>query len=93
MNQIVVRLRPDIARAFQSGATVHHVAGAAELAAVLDRFGADLEPQHPGSADPQLASYFTISGLSVNQAEQAAAALRELDAVEAAYVQPSPSPA
>jgi hypothetical protein len=93
MIEVVVRLRPDTARAFRNGAVARGVAGATEVAAVLDRFGAALQPQHPGISDPQLASYFTISGLSVAEAEQIAAALRELDAVEAAYIQPRASPA
>jgi hypothetical protein len=91
--EIVVRLRSDTARAFQGSGGARGIAGAAEVEAVLNRFGVQLKPQHPGISDPELASYFTISAVSSAQAEQIAAALRELDAVEAAYVQPPSSPA
>ena len=91
--EIVVRLRADAARAFLGWRGAGEVAGTAEVAAVLNRFGVKLMPQHPGIVDPDLASYFTITAASFAQAEAIAAALRELDVVEAAYVQPPPSPA
>jgi hypothetical protein len=91
--EIVVRLRPETARVFQGSTGARDVAGAAKVEALLRRFGVDLKPQHPGVADSELASYFTISAVSSAQAEQIAAALRELDVVEAAYIQPPPSPA
>lgn len=91
--EIVVRLRSDAADAFLGRRGPGEVAGIAEVAAVLRRFKVELTPQHPGIADPDLASYFTITAASFAQAEAIAAALRELDVVEAAYVQPPPSPA
>jgi hypothetical protein len=91
--EIVVRLRSDAADAFLGRPGAGAVAGTAEVAAVLSRFGVKLTPQHPGIADPDLASYFTITAASFAQAEAIAAALRKLDVVEAAYIQPPPSPA
>jgi hypothetical protein len=92
MVDIVVRLRPDIAPLFHIGGD--QAVEAMEVTAVLKQFGVDLRPQHPGASDPELQSYFTISGVSSTaEAERIAAALRKLDAVEAAYVQPLASPA
>jgi hypothetical protein len=93
MVDIVVRLRPDIAPLFHMGGDQAAVE-VMEVMAVLRQFGVDLRPQHPGASDPELQSYFTISGVSSTpEAERIAAALRKLDAVEAAYVQPLASPA
>jgi len=64
-----------------------------QLRGVLSRFRVDLRPQHSGTADPQLQAYFTIPVDTPDRAGRLATALRELDAVEAAYVQPPPEPA
>lgn len=90
MTDVVVRLLADAAGAFRGGV---QDASVTELETVLTRFGAELRPQHPGVSDPQLQSYFTISVESAQQADRIAAALRTLDAVDTAYVQPRPSPA
>ena len=93
MVDIVVRLRPDIASLFHGDGDQAAVE-VMEVTAVLRRFGVDLKPQHPGASDAELQSYFTISGVaSAAEAERIAAALRKLEAVEAAYVQPLASPA
>jgi hypothetical protein len=91
--EVAVRLRRDIADAFRSAAGRQNIAGAAEVRAVLSSFGVELKPLSAAVSDPELGSYFTITGLSLSQAERLAAQLRELGAVEAAYVQPFPSPA
>jgi hypothetical protein len=91
--EIIVRLHPDVARTLLGRRGAGTVPGAAEVTAVLGRFGVELTPQHPGLSDPNLAAYFTVSAPSFAQAEAIAAALRELDAVEAAYIQPPPHPA
>jgi hypothetical protein len=90
MTEIVVRLRPETARAIQSGA--QDDGRTRELKAVLSQFHVELKPQHPGTPDSQLQAYFTISGVPIAQAERIAAALRDVDTVEAAYVQPSATP-
>jgi len=90
MTEVVVRLRPQIARVLQG--IDQDAPGASQLRAVLSRFGAELKPQHPGTQDPGLQSYFVISGVSATQADSIAAALRRLESVEAAYVQPIPIP-
>ena len=62
-----------------------------ELSRMMRRFAIDLVPQHPGSTDADLASFFVIEGVPPEQADQIAASLRELGAVRAAYVKPVPS--
>ena len=89
--EIVVRLRADAARDLLSG--LQDAAGGRELKAVLTEFGVELKAQHPGASDPEIQSYFTISGASSAQAERIASALRELEVVETAYLQPPVSPA
>jgi hypothetical protein len=89
--EIVVRLRPETARGLQGGSPDD--VAVARLTAVLSEVGAELTPQHPGIVDPTLQSYYTVTGLSDEDAHRVAAALRELDEVEAAYEQPPPSPA
>jgi hypothetical protein len=95
--EIVVRLRPDVARAFQDKSAVANSAATRDairdMEAVLARFGAKMRPQHPGVSDPGLAAYFTVQGVSPSRAEELAAALRQLKTVEAAYVKPPAEPA
>ncbi len=90
MAEVVVRLRPETARVFHGKAA--DAPGARQLKATLSQLGAELQPQHPGTSDPELQSYFTISGLPTSQADRVSAQLRKLEGVEAAYVQPSPAP-
>lgn len=87
--EIVIRLRADIARAFRTGT---RATGIDELNAALSRFGVDLKPQHPRTTEAELQSYFTISNVPSERAEEITAALRMLDVVEGAYVQPPASP-
>jgi len=56
------------------------------------QLGLDLAPQFGGAADPDLARYFVAEVPPTADAEQAAEALRRLREVDAAYVQPEPSP-
>jgi hypothetical protein len=90
--EIVVRLRSDVARAFQNKSAARNSAGAAEIESVLARYGAEMRPQHPGVSDPELGAYFTIHGISSTQADELMTALRHLEAVEAAYAKPPASP-
>jgi hypothetical protein len=89
--EIVVRLRDEAARALRGSAP--DAAAATELEALLAGFGVRLTPQHPGVSDSELQSYFTISGIPLNEAERLASALRRLEVVEAAYIQPPVTPA
>ncbi|WP_140634437.1 hypothetical protein [Methylibium rhizosphaerae] len=65
----------------------------ASLQAALGGFGGTLVPMYPGISDAELASWFTVTGVPLAQADELAARLRALDSVDAAYVQPTPSPA
>jgi len=90
VTEIVVRLRDDAARNWYAGADASPVAA---LRAALVRHGVELTGQYPGASDPQLRTWFTVSTPSPERAEDIAASLRGLDAVDAAYVQPRPDPA
>ena len=54
----------------------------------LARLGVSLRPMHPGVEDADLARYFTLSGVSGKEGEKVLVALRDLDAVTAAYGKP-----
>jgi hypothetical protein len=90
---IVVRLKPDAARAVQSG----RLAGASgtdlePLARVLDELGIRLVPQHPGVSDPVLETWFTVSGEPPAERARIAGILDALPAVDGAFVKAPASP-
>ena len=58
----------------------------------LEKLGLTLEPMHPGESDPALATYFTVEVPDAATADRAIGALRDHDAVEAAYVKPAEEP-
>jgi hypothetical protein len=89
--EIVVRLRSDTAEAFRAHASEDPALKRIE--AVLGDARAMMTPQFPEVVDPEQQRYFTVSGLPDAEGERIAAALLELDEVEAAYAQPPPSPA
>ncbi len=91
LTEIVVRLRVDVAGALHAGAA--DAPGIAGLAGVLKRFAVELKPQHPRATDAELKSYFSVPNVPIEEAERIASALRGIEAVEAAYVQPPVSPA
>lgn len=85
--EIVVQLREDVAFTRQGRiATSESAPVLAELQGLLSDLGVDLVPVHPGTEDPELATFFTVSGADPSQAEQITTALRGLDTVRAAYV-------
>jgi len=88
---IVVQLRPEAAQSFRAHDSEDPAVQ--RIDAVLAESGAMMSPQFPDIADPLLQSYYVVFGLPDDQGERVAAALRELDEVEAAYEQPRPSPA
>lgn len=90
MKNVIVRLRGDVARAWASGGQDER---AAAVRTALTRMRAELRPQHPGVADPELQSWFTVSVANEEQAESIVSLLREMEAVEAAYVEPRAEPA
>ena len=64
-----------------------------ELDDKLAQLGASLRPMHPEVEDAELASYFTLTGAEGLEDEEVLAALRDLDAVSAAYMKPPAEPA
>lgn len=88
----VVRFGPEAASAL-AGGTPPESAGFTGLASILADSGAQLRPQFPGVTDPELRSYYILTGVADEDAERVTAALRELDEVEYAYPQPTPFPA
>lgn len=81
MAQVVVKLRPGGAE----DARTDLLRTAAEL-------GIDLTPVDPTGTDPSLAATFVGDAPDPEQAERAAAALRQHDAVEGAYFKPPDAP-
>jgi hypothetical protein len=59
-----------------------------KLRAVLAELGLDVEPLHPGTTDPELATHFVITVPDEQSAAEVSRRLRETGAVEAAYVKP-----
>jgi hypothetical protein len=55
--------------------------------------GTTLAPQHPGTRDPELASWYVAEVADPAGAERLAVALRGTPGVEAAYVKPGDEPA
>jgi hypothetical protein len=51
-----------------------------------------LEPLHPGSEEPSLASWYEVAVEDPAEAEDVAARLRSLPRIEAAYVEPPSGP-
>jgi hypothetical protein len=51
-----------------------------------------LEPLHPGTTERSLASWFRVDVPTPLEAESIASRLRDLDGVEAAYVEPHSAP-
>jgi len=89
--ETIVRVESALAGALaESPATDSTARG---LMAALERYGAILEPLHPGSTDDELRCYFTVSGIVPGQEEDVAAALRAQPGVRAAYVKPPVAPA
>jgi hypothetical protein len=64
-----------------------------EAGALARAAGTKLAPQHPGTSDPELASWYVAELADPAAAERLAAALRDTRGVEAAYVKPGDEPA
>ena len=56
-----------------------------------DGLGATLSPLHPGTEDPELATYF-VARVEGADAERIAQGLMRLDGVDGAYVKPPAAP-
>jgi hypothetical protein len=88
--RITVQVAPDVARAL---AGVEPPSRAAQrLIDVASRRTSSLEPVHPGVDDPSLATWFTLTVRTPNDAERLLDELLEDPAVEAAYIKPTDFP-
>ncbi|MEN8650748.1 hypothetical protein ABCR94_08965 [Streptomyces sp. 21So2-11] len=85
--EVVVQLRTVPQRATAGGGPA---AGDVRTVRALlkGRFGAGVEPLHPGVGDPALRGWHRVAVPADVDAEAVAAALRALPEVEAAYVKP-----
>jgi hypothetical protein len=89
---IVVRLQPAVARALHDRLERQELPPAAqELLTILDRYGAEIRAQHPGSTDPELTAFFTVLGATGDKVMRLRQALADLEAVDAAYTKPPPA--
>jgi hypothetical protein len=88
--EVIVQLRPDVARALRGQAPAS--AESRAIVAVLGEHGVALEPVHVSAVEPAAASYFRLEVPDLQAAETVIAALRAVDAVEAAYPKPRASP-
>jgi hypothetical protein len=84
--RVILELEAEAARALQRPAAVKPLpAAAAQLRQLAATLSLDLQPLHPGVADPRLATYFfadVADGAAVDR-------LRGCAAVVAAYVKPA----
>jgi hypothetical protein len=83
---ITVQTREDVARDLVKDRP--RLSGTRKLRAVLSELGLQLEPLHPGTSEPELATHFFITVPDAEAAEEVSRRLRESGAVEAAYVKP-----
>jgi len=84
--QITIQLSPAVASALARGETGNPEAR--ELLRLEKELGIRLRPLHPGTADPQLASYFTVEVAEASAAQDMMVRLRKVKGVEAAYTKP-----
>jgi hypothetical protein len=87
---VIVMLRADTSAAAR-GAPSGDLAVAEAVAATVERFSGQLQPQHPDTDDPGLSAYYVATVPTVREAEALAAELRDTAGVEAAYVKPQPA--
>lgn len=86
MSQLVVQLSPSAAADLAAGEPKTSAAQAVSRA--VQSAGGTVSPMHPGTADPALASYFSVDLSGGESAADLAEKLNRLPSVEAAYVKP-----
>jgi hypothetical protein len=85
--RITVKVRDQSAASRGDSTTAH----TESLGKALRESGVTLEPMHPGSEDPALASWFTAE-VEDDRVDDVLRALRSSAAIEAAYVKPAEEP-
>ena len=89
--RVMTQLRPQAARELRSAQTGRNVPLSPEtrqLAELANRLGVKLEPVHPGDVHPSLIPYYLIEAPDQETVDKLLEELRQLNAVEAAYVKP-----
>jgi hypothetical protein len=87
---VSVHLDPQVARDISS--PVPNLNTTVELRAAADNMGFRLEPLHPGTKDPVLATHFFVRAPDVATANAVRERLASFRAVQAAYVKPKDAP-
>src|SRR4051794_40846497 len=82
--QLIVILRANIARHFNSTGAWHGIAN--EISDVAKDFGVSTEPLHPGTPDATLSRYFVVDRIDPSAAQRMATRLKNSPAVEVVYV-------
>jgi hypothetical protein len=89
---IIVQLEMKVAQALHEDLPHQSLPSAAlSLINTLEQYGAEIRPQHPRSSDPELLTFFTVTGVTGEDAKALRQALSELEAVKAAYIKPAPA--
>lgn len=87
---ITVQVIPEVARALAGDDTPSE--DAQRFIDAASRRTTSLEPVHPGVDDPSLATWFTLTVRTADDAERLLDELRDDPAVEAAYIKPTDFP-
>jgi hypothetical protein len=90
--EIIVQLETKVAQALHEDLPHQSLPSAAlSLINTLEHYDAEIRPQHPRSSDPELLTFFSVTGVTGEDAEALRQALSELEAVKAAYTKPAPA--
>jgi hypothetical protein len=84
--QLTIRVSQEVAPALASGEATDP--RARELLRLAATSGIRLQPLHPGTVDPRLASWFVAEIPEASAVQGVLAQLRQCEAVEAAYIKP-----
>jgi hypothetical protein len=83
--QVTVKVSADIGRSLHQRSPP--TTESAELLRIVE--GVTLEPMHPGTADPNLMSYFIVEVPDAETAQRVINRLQQSKAIEAVYLKPS----
>lgn len=84
--QLTVKVAFDVARALHR--QIPQTAESTELLKVVEALGVTLQAMHPDAADPDLMSYFAVEVPEAETAQRVVSRLRQVKAIEAAYLKP-----
>lgn len=90
--ELIVRLEHEAAASLRSGGISAGEDSLAEVKALLSKERLTISPQFAANPDGELGSYFVVSEVPADGADQLVARLQALGVVDAVYVQPAPSP-